>query len=158
MSCKCEHLFRDFTWSKLDSLARKDVDKDIGIYAIKYRAKGLGIKQTIKKTKDFFNQAQWDSSHSYIFNRIDRIEDIRDCPVIYLGSAPSVKSDGLRSRYTDLCGRRHTIFYSILALLVAGWDLQWGFLKTENPREMEKEIAYNYLEIHDRYPALVRRI
>jgi len=64
----------------------------------------------------------------------------------------------LKSIYNDLCGRRNTIFYPVLALLVAGWNLQWGFNKTVQSKMVEKELVDRYKEIHEVYPALLRRV
>ena len=157
MNCICDPLFVGFRWHDLKSLSLNEIKPEIGVYAIKYSSKGLDIDHTIRKTKDFFNQAQWESLNDYVFNRLDRLKSIVDCPILYIGSAPSIDAGGLKSRYRDLCGRRHTIFYPILALLIAGWSLQWGFNETDHPKMMEKELVDSYRDIHGVYPALLRR-
>lgn len=158
MNCKCDSLFKDFKWRPLNSISLNEIQSETGVYAIRYDDKGLDIDQTILKKKDFFGQARWESVNSYVFNRLDRLKSIQDCPIIYIGSAPSIKAGGLKSRYKDLCGRRHTIFYPVLALLIAGWDLQWGILPTKGPKAIEKEIVRKYIEIHGEYPALLKRV
>jgi len=158
MNCKCDSLFKDFKWRQINSISLNEIQPETGVYAIRCANKGLDIDQTIQKTKDFFGQAQWESLNSYVFNRLNRIKSIQDCPIIYIGSAPSIKAGGLKSRYKDLSGRRHTIFYPVLALLIAGWGLQWGILPTKEPKVMEKEIVREYNKIHGAYPALLKRV
>ena len=158
MNCKCDSLFKDFKWRPLNSISLNKIQPETRVYAIRYDKKGLDIDQTILKTRDFFGQAQWESVNSYIFNRLNRLKSIQDCPIIYIGSAPSIKAGGLKSRYKDLSGRRHTVFYPVLALLIAGWALQWGILPTKGPKAIEKEIVRNYNEIHGANPALLKRV
>ena len=157
MNCICDPLFTYFRWCDLNSLSLNEIKSETGVYAIRYDSKGIDIDLTIQKTKNFFNQAQWGSLNDYVYNRLDRLKSIVDCPILYIGSAPSIDAGGLKSRYRDLCGRRHTIFYPVLALLTAGWNLQWGFNKTDRPKMMEKELVDSYREIHGVYPALLRR-
>lgn len=158
MNCICDPLFTGFRWRDLNSFSLDEIKPETGVYAIRYNSKGLDIDQTIQKTKDFFIKAQWGSLNDYVFNRLDRLRSIVDCPILYIGSAPSIDAGGLKSRYKDLCGRRHTIFYPVLALLVAGWNLQWGRNKTVKPKMVEKELVDSYREIHGVYPALLRRV
>jgi len=65
----------------------------------------------------------------------------------------------IRSKYRDLAGRRHTALYPVLALLLAGWKLDYGFKTTssrEEAMELERRLKEEYIKVHGRLPALVK--
>jgi len=113
---------------------------------IKFNKKGRSIESTILESQDFFSRSGWASANNFIFNRISRISKISDYPILYVGSAPS-KRTGLRGRYKDLSTRRHTVFYSILALLVADWELEYGWKRSKSPEKLEKELIHEYKKL-----------
>ena len=41
--------------------------------------------------------------------------------------------------------------------LVAGWKLEYGWYKSNSPKELEKKLVYEYQELHGKLPALQRR-
>lgn len=95
----------------------------------------------------------------YLLNRIHRIHDITDCPVIYIGSAgTNVNSKHtLSGRYQDL-KKRHTAQYPIWALLYFGWELQYGWKISDTPALIESHLKEEYKERHGgKLPALVSR-
>lgn len=92
---------------------------------------------------------------NYVYPRLERLYRIKSCPVIYIGS-----TDNIQSRYRDLAGRRHTVFFSILALLLGGWRLDYGFKTTSSKEEaqsLEEELKAKYKEIHGALPPLVEK-
>jgi len=44
-----------------------------------------------------------------------------------------------------------------LTLLSAGWELDFGWFETEQPKRFEEELKRLYLEIYGSLPALVKR-
>lgn len=155
--CECEKLFSIFTWANLSNLKYESLPSETGVYVIRYREKGSTLNETIQKSKQFFKQSNWKAFMKYAFNRIERIKRIGEFPYIYIGAAPSKDNFGFQSRYKDLTGLRHTVFYPLLALLIANWKLDYGWYITENARKFEKELKMNYKKIHKVMPALVVR-
>ena|GEM_PF-2755994 len=79
-----------------------------------------------------------------------------NCPILYIGSAPK----SVRVRFKDLSGIRHTAFFPILALMLGGWKLQYGFLTVKSDheaKELEKQLKSKYAEFHGSLPALVKK-
>jgi len=77
--------------------------------------------------------------------------------VVYVGATPR---GTLRRRYEMLARAMHTAFFPILALLLAGWRLEYGYVATESgeeAEELEKSILCRYERIHGGPPALVER-
>ena len=123
------------------------------------------MENTISYLNDVLGKTGWHEFLRYVNSRLNRLRRIGDCPVIYIGSTSGLRSEGsatssIRSRYVDLAGRRHTAFFPILALLLAGWRLDYGFLTVNTHTEakkLEKRLKEVYRRIHGRLPALVVR-
>ena len=152
--CKCDRMFTGFRWQNLTILSKRDFpSKAKGVYVIRISKRGEPIEQIIFRAYEFIGKINWSAFEKFVLNRIHRLEEIRDCPVIYIGAAPT----SLQSRYDDLCGKRHTALYAVLALLFADWKLDFGWLEDDNPREKEKRLKQQYYSIHGKLPALVKR-
>ena len=151
--CHCDPVFNEFCWSDLASKKTNNITKDAGVCAIRIRQRNNSIENVILNTINLFQKSNWEPLLSHISNRMDRLRNIKKCPIIYLGAAPS----GLRNRYKDLCGRRHTVFFPILALLLDDWKLDFGWHKTNEALKNEIKLKEQYYQIHRFYPALVYR-
>ena len=151
--CDCDHIFPRFRWERLVSIHQKQLPNRTGVYVIRIRKRGIPISEVISHTENLVNKIEWTAFKEYVLNRVNRVENISECPVVYIGAAPT----SLRNRYKDLCGRRHTAFFPILTLLMNDWELDFGWLPTDKPREMEKSLKDQYIQIHDALPALVKR-
>lgn len=150
--CKCDHIFTNSQWY---DLVKAELTRSAGVYIIRIRKEGKPIPEAISYIKDFIEKAKWPPLRKYVLNRVDRLNKIRECPVIYIGAAPT----SLQKRYRDLCGRRHTVFFPILALFLADWELDFGIQKSkpEEARELENSLKAQYVQIHGNLPALVKK-
>ena len=147
--CKCDFLFSDLKWRDLTTAV---LPPQPGIYAIQVREKGKSIDWTVSNVECFLEKIRWRSLRQYVLNRMDRLRRIDDCPIIYIGSTSS-----LQGRYEDLGGKRHTAFFSILALLVARWNLEIGWLSRREYGNEEDRLKTEYVKLHGKLPALVER-
>jgi len=153
MMCNCDELFKDFKSGDLESLRPEGLPKNRGVYAIRIRGRGKPVNDVILSMEDFCRKTEWVPFSEYVLDRTTRLKNIGECPLVYIGAAPT----SLRSRYSDLCGRRHTGFYPILALLMNGWRLDYEYFETEKPKQFEKSLKDRYEKIHKSLPALVKK-
>jgi hypothetical protein len=74
---------------------------------------------------------------AYITSRIARINNITGCPVISPGSAGTNKKSRhtLAGRYRDLASR-HSAQYTLWALLYSGWELEYGWKVSVEPKAL----------------------
>lgn len=151
--CKCDRIFTGFRWQNLITLNKQKVPKTKGVYAIRINKRGEPVNRIISRASAFIGKINWPEFEKFVLNRIHRLKEIRDCPVIYIGAAPT----SLQGRYDDLCGKRHTALYAVLALLFAGWKLDFGWLEGDNPREKEWQLKQQYYRIHGKLPAVVKK-
>jgi hypothetical protein len=151
--CKCDPIFTEFQWKDLVTLSAQKLPKTTGVYAIRISKKGEPIKRVISNAYKLLGKIDWSQFEHHVLSRVRRLEEIRECPIIYIGAAPT----SLKGRYKDLCGRRHTAFYAIIALLFAGWKLDFGWIEDEKPLQKEKRLKRQYSNIHGRLPAVVKR-
>ena len=90
--------------------------------------------------------------------RLKKIDEMSDCPTIYIGSAgtnPKSKNT-LWGRYREFAGR-HTAMFPVWALLYSGWKLEYLWLCCDNPAAKEKEYKEKYKRLHgDNLPPLVK--
>jgi len=152
----CNDLYLDFTFSDI-SLARPPNQK--GVYCIKVIERGLSTDKIEVELATHISRLRWGMVQEYLNNRIRRLHNISDCPIIYIGSAgtnPTSKHT-LAGRYQDF-KIRHTIQYPIWALLYFGWELEYGWKVTDDPAGTESNIKEVYKERHNgKLPALVSR-
>ena len=149
-------LFRDFTFDDITRAAPPDAK---GVYVILVRKPGTPPGEIMKKLAPRISRLGWEMAEKYLLDRIGRIRNIGDCPVLYIGSAgTSPKSRlTLAGRYRALV-RRHTAQFPVWALLFFGWELDFGWKATDHPREEEAELKERYLNRGRRAPpALVVR-
>jgi len=95
----------------------------------------------------------------HILSRIKRIENVSQCPVIYIGSAGTRQDskNTLRGRYKEF-SQRHTAMYPVWALLYFGWELDFGWEEGDSPRDAEDDLKQKYAILHSgKLPALVER-
>lgn len=151
--CECDQIFADFRWNNLVALRMEMLPKDAGVYAVRVRERGKPVEWILSRSHALLGKISWRSFENYVLSRIRRLEKILGCPLIYIGAAPT----SLRGRYKDMCGERHTAFYPILALLFAGWKLDFGWFEDEEARKREQLLKEQYLKIHGALPALVQR-
>ena len=162
--CMCDYLFNGFRWGELVGIRARDLPNEPGVYVIRVIERGLNVESTISYLNDVLGRTKWYEFLRYVNSRLNRLRRIGDCPVIYIGSTSGLRGVGakssIRSRYVDLAGRRHTAFFPILALLLAGWRLDYGFKTTNShseAKELEERLKKEYREIHGALPALVAR-
>jgi len=161
--CKCDPLFEGFEWYELTSIRAKDLPSRPGVYIIRVVERGCSVREAIKYFNEILGRTEWKEFLKYVDSRLERLRRISACPVIYIGSTTGLKggkSSSIRTRYKDLAGRRHTVFFPILALLLAKWKLCFGFITVENhkkAKEIERKLKEEYRKVHDKLPALVKK-
>ncbi len=151
--CECDQILKGFRWHELSTLKSSQLPREPGVYIIRVIEKGEDLINAKLKLKEIVLQSGWDELIRYVTNRLTRLFRIRNCPLIYIGSTGNI-----RSRFKDLAGRRHTAFFPILALLLSGWKLDYGFriVASKNAAEhLEEELKKKYQRIHGFLPAFV---
>jgi hypothetical protein len=148
--CKCNFLFSDFNWDSLTTANK--LPPTPGVYAIRVTERGKSINRIISDIRNFLKKINWNPLNEYVLDRIYRLREINQCPIVYIGSTKS-----LQGRYDDLCGKRHTAFFSIFALLVANWKLEIGWIPKSDYRDEEERLKTEYEKIHGKLPAIVER-
>ncbi|OYT37471.1 MAG: hypothetical protein B6U89_07240 [Desulfurococcales archaeon ex4484_58] len=153
--CRCDVLLDGFLWRELVEIDPSELPRNPGVYVIRVFEYGDPIDELIRGFKSFISKTRWIELSRYVESRLKRLYRIGECPLIYIGSANSI-----RSRYLDLAGKRHTIFFPVLILLYGGWKLDYGFKTTQNKDEaemLEEELKNKYKSIHGTLPALVEK-
>ncbi|MEM2292997.1 MAG: hypothetical protein QW228_07380 [Candidatus Aenigmatarchaeota archaeon] len=157
MSGCCNYLFDDFVFEDLTSA--KPPDKK-GVYVIRVKSKReVPLGDMIEKTRQLLSNIGWDLVTDFIMSRVKRLENIGNCPIIYIGSAGTQKEskNTLKKRYEEFANR-HTAMYPIWVLLYFGWKLELGWKISANPLHDENELKRNYQILHGgKLPALVEK-
>lgn len=151
----CDDLFTKFTFQDLRSALPPNRK---GVYVIRVKKEGSSVRQIVKQAKQLLQNLKWELVQNYILNRIRRLERIRQCPIVYIGSAGTQKhsKNTLKGRYREF-SLRHTAMYPIWALLYFNWDLEFGWRETEDPGRVESQLKQQYKERHgNRLPAIVQ--
>lgn len=151
--CKCNQIFANFRWNDLATIRMEMLPKNAGVYAVRVRERGKPIEWIISCSHALLGEINWFHFEEYVVSRIRRLRNIGGCPLIYIGAAPT----SLRGRYKDMCGERHTAFYPIVALLFAGWKLDFGWFEDGEPAKKERLLKKQYRKVHGALPALVQR-
>lgn len=157
--CKnCDDAFKQaldkFSFTEL-RLAKPPKQK--GVYVIRVKKKGELPKQKLLDLKLFAEQVNWNIVTKYVFSRLDRLDRIANCDIIYIGRAgKSINSNNtLKGRYGELANR-HTIQFPLWLLLFLGWELEYGWCIDPNPEDFEEHLKVLYSACHDEcLPALV---
>jgi hypothetical protein len=130
-------LFWDFTFEDIGTAHPPDMK---GVYVIQIRKPGIPADEILKHLESEHRAGEKvRKSH---LERAGRIQNIGECPILYIGSAAGRRT--LSGIFRDLT-RRHTARYPIQALLHCSWELDFGWRATENPRELEAELKERYL-------------
>lgn len=149
-------LFWDFQFEDLTRANPPDAE---GVYVIQVRKPGKPPDEIMKNLESHPGHLKGQKVEKNLLKRIGRIQNIGDCPILYIGSAGTSQKSRhtLAGRYRDLT-RRHTARFSVWALLHFGWELDFGWKATDNPGEVEAELRERYLNRGRRaLPALVVR-
>ena len=129
-----------------------------GIYVLRLvNMDKLNIDEAIEFLRNLCDKARWREITVFASSRIKRLGRLKSskCPVLYIGS-----TSNLRSRCRDLAGKRHTVFLALLALLVAGAEIDYGYKIMTSRREasdLEQELKEKYRRLHSTYPPLVEK-
>ena len=116
----------------------------------------LNIDRAIEFLNNLCNEARWREIKNFASSRIKRLERLRSskCLVLYIGSTRN-----LRNRCRDLAGKRHTVFLALLALLVTGAEIDYGYkiMTSQEASDLEQELKEKYRRLHGTYPPLVEK-
>jgi len=153
----CSNLFANFKFEDL-TCAQPPAEK--GVYVIKIKNKNNVSPNTmVNKTHALISKLGWRLVQDFIMDRVNRLKNIEDCPIIYIGSAGFQRGsrNTLIGRYTEFSGR-HTIMYPIWVLLYFGWKLEFGWKVCDDPKLEEDQLKKQYKKLHSgKLPALVSR-
>jgi len=154
--CICDNLFKAFRWYDLENIRSSKLPSKPGVYVIRVRERGNEPIKVYNGFVKLLDKLQWKEFKRYVISRLERLRRIGKCPIIYIGAAPS----SIKSRYRDLSGVRHTVHYPILALLMGGWKLEYGFKIVNTKGEaknLERKLKEEYKRVHNKLPALVEK-
>ncbi|MEZ4644358.1 MAG: hypothetical protein R3E31_16780 [Chloroflexota bacterium] len=153
----CEAIFSGFIFQ---DIRFAQLPKSKGVYVIRIKSRGLPPPEIVVSADQTIAKLQWPMLKKSIFGRVERIKNIGECPLIYIGSAGAHKQSKrtLWDRYIDF-SRGHTAMYPLWALLYFGWELEYGWrIETESPASLEEDLKQMYKQTHnDSLPALVSR-
>jgi len=152
----CDDLYTEFEFQDLRSASPP---KKRGVYVIRVNKKGRCVTEIVEQVEPLVKSLNWEVVGRYIGDRISRLKEINQCPIIYIGSAgPHQNSKNtLKLRYQEFSGR-HTATYPIWALLYFGWELELGWKEEHNPGNAETQLKQEYKQRHNnKLPALVKR-
>jgi len=152
----CAELYAEF---EFQDLRNASPPKKKGVYVIRVKKEGRSTREIVERVKEIVKDLKWEMVEKHILDRINRLESINQCPIIYIGSAGYRENskNTLENRYKELSGR-HTVMYPIWALLYFGWDLQFGWKEESKPKDAERQLKQEYKKRHeDKLPALVKR-
>lgn len=145
-------LFWDFTFEDLTGAKPPDAK---GVFVIQVRKPGMPPDEIMDALESHPWHLGGEKAEKNLLKRIGRIQNIGDCPILYIGSAEGKKT--LSGMYREL-SRRHTARFPIRALMHFGWELDFGWKVDDNPRDLEAELKEKYLNRGRRaLPALVVR-
>jgi hypothetical protein len=153
----CNNLFDDFTFEDLTSAKPPDVK---GIYVVRIKCRSeVPLNDMVEKTRKLLSGIGWNLVIDFIMSRVERLGNIGNCPIVYIGSAGtrSESRNTLKNRYEEF-SNRHTAMYPIWVLLYFGWRLEFGWKLSANPLRDENELKKNYRILHGgKLPALVEK-
>ena len=159
----CDGLFKGFKWGDLRRLSSKELPTKPGVYVLRLVVNEYvgpadlreRVGKAYSKASALLDKAGWRELSNYFGKRVERIRRIDPvkCPVIYIG-ATGKGTGTLRSRFRDLAGLRHTIFYPVFSLILAGWDIDFGWTEAEDAFNVESRLKRQYIEVHGDMPAL----
>jgi len=115
----------------------------------------LNVDEAIEFLRDLCGRARWREVEAFVSSRIERLERLKSskCPVLHIGS-----TGNLRGRCRDLAGKRHTVFLALLALLITGAEIDYGYKTTpllSEAESLERELKERYRRLHGTNPPLV---
>jgi hypothetical protein len=153
--CKCDLLFTRFHWKDITTVvpSRDLPEKGVkGVYVIRVRQRGVPVDNIISSGCELVEATSWGLLTKKVRSRLDRLNRIRDCPIIYIGAAPT----SFKTRFKDLTGR-HVVMYPTWGLLWGGWKMDYGWLQDDISLGKERQLMDEYFRIHNRLPALNER-
>lgn len=151
---QCDTLFTNLEFSDIRTASPPSRK---GVYVIRVKRRGAATDAIIEHVAQLVAQLNWPVVGNKIQSRISRLANISDCPIIYIGSAGTrAGSDNtLKGRYEEFSGR-HTAMYPVWALLLFGWQLEYGWWVVDEPARIEAELKLKYRAQHNsKLPALV---
>jgi len=128
-------LFTDFTF---EDITKANPPQEKGVYVIKIKKRGLPPDEIISQLTTPIAGLRWEMVQAYLTSRIAPITTITECPVIYPGSAGTGKKSRhtLAGQYRDPASR-HMAPYPLRALLYSGWELEYWWKVSDEPKELE---------------------
>jgi hypothetical protein len=142
-------LFWDFQFEDIRTAKPPDAK---GVYVIQVRTQGIPPDEIMENLESHPEHLEGEGERRNLLKGAGRIRNIGDCPILFIGSTGGRRSQPtLKTRFRDL-GRSHAARFPIRALLHFGWELDFGWKVTENPREVEAELKERYLNRGRRAP------
>ncbi len=148
--CICDKLFTNYKWRELVLLSPVDLPSKPGIYIIRIIDCGRDLRDISYKLIEDLAKTRWGELIKYAYLRIRKLENISNCPVIYIDH-----SVNLRNKYRDITHLKHSLSIVFLGMIMHGWRLDYGFKITSRNKLLEEyeEILKKYTEIHGNVPA-----
>ena len=152
----CDNLFHDFIYTDIREAAPPMLR---GVYTIRVRQQGEDVFAILGQAERLLTTLDWQIVSTKARSRLNRLTRIGACNTIYIGSAGTYTNskNTLRGRYNEFAGR-HTIMFPLWALLLNGWQLDYGWKTADTASILEAQIKTLYRQQHNGHlPALVQR-
>ena len=152
----CDNLFRDFIYEDIRHAAPPLLR---GVYTIRVRQRGQDVSEILTNSEKLLATLDWHIITTKAQSRLNRLQKIGTCNTIYIGSAGTYTNskNTLRNRYNEFAGR-HTIMFPLWALLLHGWQLDYGWKAVDGASQFEAHLKSAYRQHHHEHlPALIVR-
>ncbi|MCX6690806.1 MAG: hypothetical protein NTW33_01830 [Methanoregula sp.] len=148
-------LFDEFEFQNINTAKPPDLP---GVYAIKIRKWGRDEIDIGNNLFEFFKPLRWRMMQDYFYHYLGRIQEINDCPILYIGHAGTNKKSRqtLAVSYHDLA-YNHPNQFPLWALLHNGWQLDFGWMVHDRPKKYATELKVQYTTYHGTMPLLTWR-
>ena len=149
--CICDEIFKEYEWGELAYLSSMDLPNKPGVYVIRVIEHGKDPRDVSYRLIEELAKTKWEELVKYAYLRIKKLENINNCPVIFIDHSVS-----LRNKYRELAHLKHPLSIVFLGMIIHRWRLDYGFAVTSKDKLVEKyeETLKKYIEIHRDMPAL----
>jgi len=118
----CSNLFNKFTF---ENLRNANPPNRRGVYVIRVKKRGVPVEKIITKVAQFVQNLEWELVGKFILNRVSRLENINQCPIIYIGSAGNRRGgqNTLKGRYENFPRViQQCILFGLCFILSGNWN------------------------------------
>ena len=145
-------IFNEFTY---EYISQAKPPEQPGVFVIKTHKPGTDEIDINNEVIGNFSNIEWKRMHHTFETRLDKIVHMSNCPILYIGSTGTGRQT-LAKQYEDLA-YCHPITFSLWALLQYNWKLDFGWKKTETPKQYAKDLKKMYVKHHGQMPLMTEQ-